>query len=63
LECLRTQLSIVQRLIVVLGPDFQVSYSLSSHPDHRYFTTLSNCILLVRLFVDYALSTFQRITY
>ena len=46
LECLCTQLSIVQRLIVVLGLNFRISYSLSSHPDHRYFTTLSNYILV-----------------
>ena len=44
LQCLRTPLSIVRRLIVMLGPDFRVSYTTAARPDHRYFTTLSNCI-------------------
>ena len=44
LECLRTQLRIVRRLIVVLGPQFQVSYSPVSHPDFRETTTLQGCI-------------------
>ncbi len=46
LECLHTQLSIVQRLIVVLGPHFQVSYSPSSRPDTCGITTLQECIVL-----------------
>ncbi len=44
LECLRTQLRIVQRLIFVLGPQFQISYSPVSHPDFRETTTLEGCI-------------------
>ena len=44
LECLRTQLSIVQRLIFMLGPQFQVSYSPVSHPDFHETTTLQGCI-------------------
>ena len=45
-HCIRTQLSIVRRLIVVLGPNFRVSYTTVARPDHRYFTTLSYCIAL-----------------
>jgi len=44
LECLRTQNSIVQRLIVVLGPHFQVSYSPIPCPDFCGITTLQDCI-------------------
>ncbi len=44
LGCLRTQLRIVQRLIFVLGPQFQVSYSPVSRPDFRETTTLQGCI-------------------
>jgi hypothetical protein len=44
LECLRTQLRIVRRLIDVLGPQFQVSYSPVSRPDFRETTTLQGCI-------------------
>jgi hypothetical protein len=44
LECLRTQLRIVLRLIDVLGPQFQVSYSPVSLPDFRETTTLQGCI-------------------
>jgi hypothetical protein len=42
-ECLHTQLSIVQRLIVVLGPHFQVSYSPIARPDFCVITTLQDC--------------------
>ena len=42
-ECLHTQLSIVWRLIVVLGPHFQVSYSPIAHPDFCVITTLHDC--------------------
>ena len=44
LECLRTQLRIVRRLIDLLGPQFQVSYSPVSRPDFRETTTLQGCI-------------------
>jgi len=63
LECIRTQLSIVQRLIDVLGPDFQ---SLTHYPPIPTIVTslpFLTAFSLVRLFVDYALSMFQRITY
>ena len=42
-ECLHTQVSIVRRLIVVLGPHFQVSYSPIARPDFCVITTLQDC--------------------
>ena len=55
LECLRTQLSIVRRLIVVLGPHFQVSYSPISRPDFCVITTLQDCIGLPVVFCRFRL--------
>ena len=55
LRCLHTQLSIVRRLIVVLGPGFQVSYLPSSRPDFRVITTLQDCIGLPVLFCGFGL--------
>jgi len=55
LRCLRTQLNIVQRLIFVLGPDFQVSYLPSSRPDFRVITTLQDCIGLPVFFCGFRL--------
>jgi hypothetical protein len=69
IECLRTQLSIVQRLIVMLGPNFQVSYSPSSHPDSCVISTLQDCIglseiicglRLVNVPADYILTLLRR---
>jgi hypothetical protein len=47
LRCLCTQLIIVRQLIVVLGPNFRVSYTPAGHPDHRVVTTLQDCISLL----------------
>ena len=44
LWCLCTQFDFVRRLIVVLGPDFRVSYTTSVVPDHRVITTLQDCL-------------------
>jgi len=55
LECLRTQLSIVQQLIVVLGPQFQVSYSPVSRPDYCEVTTLQDCIGRQAVFCQFCL--------
>jgi len=44
LSCLRTQNSIVRRLIDVLGNQFRVSYSPVSHPDFSVITSLEDLI-------------------
>ncbi len=41
--CLRTQAVIVQELIVVLGPNFRVSYTPAARPDYRVVPTLQDC--------------------
>ena len=45
--CLRTQAIIVQQLIVVLGPNFRVSYTPAARPDYPVVTTLQDCISLL----------------
>ena len=47
LLCLRTQSIIVQQLIVVLGPNFHVSYTPAARPDYCVDTTLHDCIGLL----------------
>ncbi len=47
LLCLRTQAIIVWQLIVVLGPNFRVSYTPAACPDYRVVTTLQDCIGLL----------------
>jgi hypothetical protein len=61
LECLCTQLSIVQHLIVALGPQFQISYSPVSRPDYCEVTTLSDCLYRQVVFVVFALLMFHRL--
>ena len=55
LECLRTQLRIVRRLIVVLGPQFRVAYSPVSRPDFRETTTLQGCTVRPVVFCRFCL--------
>ena len=47
LLCLQTQAIIVWQLIVVLSPNFRVSYTPAAHPDYRVVTTLQDCIGLL----------------
>jgi hypothetical protein len=47
LLCICTQAIIVPQLIVVLGPNFPVSYTPAAHPDYRVVTTLQDCIGLL----------------
>ena len=47
LLCLRTQAIIVRELIVVLGPNFRVSYTPAACPDYHVVTTLQDCIGLL----------------
>ena len=47
LPCLCTQAIIVRQLIVVLGPNFRVSYTPAAHPDFCFVTTLQDCIGLL----------------
>jgi hypothetical protein len=55
LECLRTQLRIVRRLIDIIGPQFRVSYSPVSRPDFVETTTLQGCIGRTVLFCRFRL--------
>ena len=47
LFCLCTQAIIVRELIVILGPNFGVSYMPAARPDYRVVTTLQDCIDLL----------------
>ena len=47
LPCLCTQAIIVRQLIVMLGPNFRVSYTPAAHPDFCFVTTLQDCIGLL----------------
>ena len=53
--CLRTQKSIVWRLIVVLGPHFQVYYLPITRPDFCVITSLKDCIDLPVVFCQFCL--------
>jgi hypothetical protein len=55
LRCLRTQLIIVRQLIVLLGPNFRVSYTPAGHLDHRVVTTLQDCIGLLVIIQGFSL--------
>jgi hypothetical protein len=55
LWCLCTQLIIVQQLIVVLSPNFRVSYTPAGHPDHCVVTTLQDCIGLLVIIWGFSL--------
>ena len=47
LLCLRTQAIIVRQLIVVISPNFRVSYTPAARPNYRVVTTLQDCIGLL----------------
>ncbi len=55
LWCLRNQLIIVRQLIVVLGPNFQVSYTPAGRPNHHVVTTLQDCIGLLVIIWGFSL--------
>ncbi len=55
LRCFRTQLIIVRQLIVVLGPNFRVSYTPAGRPGHRVVTTLQDCIGLLGIIRGFSL--------
>ena len=56
LWCLRTQLIIIQQLIVMLGPNFLVSHHTPADcPDYCVVTTLQDCISLLVIIQGFSL--------
>ena len=53
--CLCTQAIIVRQLIVVLIPNFRVSYTPAAHPDYPVVTTLQDCIGLLVIIQGFCL--------